>query len=303
MRNILKEKLARGEKPLGTFVGTGSAAVVECLGCAGLDFAILDNEHSPIEAETTARLVCAAERRNITPLARVREISRPAILKLLDVGVQGIIIPDVHSAAEVKRVVDYAKYAPVGQRGFCPSRKDGWGTDTPAGVLETMAHFNGETLVIPQCETTEALADIENIAAMEGVDGIFIGPFDLSISMGLPGAFEEQRFKAALTRIQQACRQAGKPCLIFAGDGAAARCTAGPGLRRRGHRTGCHDADHRCTGAVGRLPRIKKKRGRRPVGRRPLHITYPSFFPAALPSCCRSTDIRGCSGTPEWSGS
>ena len=70
MRNILKEKLARGEKPLGTFVGTGSAAVVECLGCAGLDFVILDNEHSPIEAETTARLVCAAERRNITPLAR-----------------------------------------------------------------------------------------------------------------------------------------------------------------------------------------------------------------------------------------
>lgn len=67
----MKEKLARGEKPLGTFVGTGSAAVVECLGCAGLDFAILDNEHSPIEAETTARLVCAAERRNITPLARV----------------------------------------------------------------------------------------------------------------------------------------------------------------------------------------------------------------------------------------
>lgn len=71
MRNILKEKLARGEKPLGTFVGIGSAAVVECLGCAGLDFAILDNEHSPIEAETTTRLVCAAERRNITPLARV----------------------------------------------------------------------------------------------------------------------------------------------------------------------------------------------------------------------------------------
>lgn len=143
-------------------------------------------------------------------------------MKLLDVGVQGIIIPDVHSAAEVKRVVDYAKYAPVGQRGFCPSRKDGWGTDASAGVLETMAHFNGETLVIPQCETTETLADIENIAAMEGVDGIFIGPFDLSISMGLPGAFEAPRFKEALTRIQQACRQAGKPCLIFAGDGTAA---------------------------------------------------------------------------------
>ena len=71
MKNALKEKLARGEKPLGTFVSTGSAAVVECLGCTGLDFVILDNEHSPIEAETTATLVCAADRLNITPLARV----------------------------------------------------------------------------------------------------------------------------------------------------------------------------------------------------------------------------------------
>lgn len=93
MKNMLKEKLAQGVKPLGTFVGTGSAAVVECLGCAGLDFVILDNEHSPIETETTAELVRAAERRSITPLARVREISRPAILKLLDVGVQGAYYP------------------------------------------------------------------------------------------------------------------------------------------------------------------------------------------------------------------
>ena len=222
MHNTLKEKLAQGRQPLGTFVGTGSPAVVECLGCAGLDFVVLDNEHSPVEAETTASMVRAAELRNVTPLARVREISRPAILKLLDVGVQGLIIPDVRSAEDVRRIVSFAKYAPVGQRGFCPSRKDGWGTDPQCGVLDTMAHFNAETLVIPQCETAEALAEIETIVSMEGVDGIFIGPFDLSISMGLPGAFEELRFKEALTRIQQACRQAGKPCLIFAGDGTAA---------------------------------------------------------------------------------
>ena len=86
MHNTLKEKLAQGKRPLGTFVGTGSAAVVECLGCAGLDFVILDNEHSPVEAETTADMVRAAELRGVTPLARVREISRPAILKLLEVA-------------------------------------------------------------------------------------------------------------------------------------------------------------------------------------------------------------------------
>ena len=222
MHNTLKEKLAQGRQPLGTFVGTGSPAVVECLGCAGLDFVILDNEHSPVEAETTAAMVRAAELRNVTPLARVREISRPAILKLLDVGVQGLIIPDVRGTEDVRRVVDYAKYAPVGRRGFCPSRKDGWGTDPQCGVLDTMAHFNQETLVIPQCETAEALSDIETIAAMDGVDGIFIGPFDLSISMGMPGDFENPQFRAALARILSACRAAGKPCLIFAGDGAGA---------------------------------------------------------------------------------
>ena len=222
MHNILKEKLAQGKQPLGTFVGTASPAVVECLGCAGLDFVILDNEHSPVEAETTAAMVRAAELRSVTPLARVREISRPAILKLLDVGVQGLIIPDVRSTEDVCRVVDYAKYAPVGRRGFCPSRKDGWGTAPRCGVLDTMAHFNQETLVIPQCETAEALSDIETIAAMDGVDGIFIGPFDLSISMGMPGDFENPQFRGALERILSACRAAGKPCLIFAGDGAGA---------------------------------------------------------------------------------
>ena len=222
MHNTLKEKLALGKRPLGTFVGTGSPAVVECLGCAGLDFVILDNEHSPIEAETTADLVRAAQLRNITPLARIREISRPAILKLLDVGVQGLIIPDVRTADDVRRIVDYAKYAPVGRRGFCPSRKDGWGTDPQCGVLDTMAHFNAETLVIPQCETAEALADIETIAAMDGVDAIFIGPFDLSISMDMPGDFENPVFRAALERILAACRAVKKSCLIFAGDGAGA---------------------------------------------------------------------------------
>lgn len=165
--------------------------MVECLGCAGLDFVILDNEHSPVEAETTADMVRAAELRGVTPLARVREISRPAILKLLDVGVQGLIIPDVHSVEDVRRIVRFAKYAPVGQRGFCPSRKDGWGTDPQGSVLDTMALFNAETLAIPQCETAEALADIEAIAATEGVDGIFIGPFDLSILHGHARRFRE----------------------------------------------------------------------------------------------------------------
>ena len=204
MENTLKQKLAAGAQPIGTFFDTASVSLMECLGRTGLDFAIIDNEHSPIEAETTAALVRASELSGICPLARVREISRPAVLKLLDVGVQGLIVPNVKTLAQVQELVNYAKYYPIGQRGFCPSRKDGWGFDGLGSVPETMRHFNGETLLFPQCETAEALAIIKDICAVDGVDGIFVGPFDLSISMGIPGQFD-------------ACRAAGKYCMFFTG--------------------------------------------------------------------------------------
>ena len=147
----------------------------------------------------------------------MREISRPAVLKLLDVGVQGLIVPNVKTLAQVQELVNYAKYYPIGQRGFCPSRKDGWGFDGLGSVPETMRHFNGETLLFPQCETAEALAIIEDICAVDGVDGIFVGPFDLSISMGMPGQFDAPEFQAAVTRIVAACRAAGKYCMFFTG--------------------------------------------------------------------------------------
>ena len=217
MENTLKQKLAAGAQPIGTYFDTASVSLMECLGRTGLDFAIIDNEHSPIEAETTAALVRAAELSGICPLARVREISRPAVLKLLDVGVQGLIVPNVKTLEQVQELVNYAKYYPIGQRGFCPSRKDGWGFDGLGSVPETMRHFNGETLLFPQCETAEALDIIEDICAVDGVDGIFVGPFDLSISMGMPGQFDAPEFQAAITRIVAACRAAGKYCMFFTG--------------------------------------------------------------------------------------
>ena len=121
------------------------------------------------------------------------------------------------SLEQVQELVNYAKYYPIGQRGFCPSRKDGWGFDGLGSVPETMRHFNGETLLFPQCETAEALGIIEDICAVDGVDGIFVGPFDLSISMGMPGQFDAPEFQAAITRIVAACHAAGKYCMFFTG--------------------------------------------------------------------------------------
>lgn len=218
MENLLKRKLQNGEKPIGMFFDTASEYLMECLGRTGLDFVIIDNEHSPIEAETSARLIRTAELSGLTPLCRVRDSSRPAILKLLDVGAQGLIIPNVHTVEQVRDIISYARFYPIGQRGFCPSRKDGWGFDGLGSVPETMEHFNRETLIIPQCETVGALEHIEEIASMRGVDGIFVGPFDLSISMGIPGDFANPVFQAALTRIINACRAAGKWCIFFTGS-------------------------------------------------------------------------------------
>lgn len=218
MENKLKRKLQNGEKPIGMFFDTASEYLMECLGRTGLDFVIIDNEHSPIEAETSARLIRIAELSGLTPLCRVRDSSRPAILKLLDVGAQGLIIPNVHTVEQVRDIISYARFYPIGQRGFCPSRKDGWGFDGLGSVPETMEHFNRETLIIPQCETVGALEHIEEIASLSGVDGIFVGPFDLSISMGIPGDFANPVFQAALTRIINACRAAGKWCIFFTGS-------------------------------------------------------------------------------------
>ena len=215
--NTFKAKILENKKPLGTFVDTGSSFVVECIGRSGFDYIIIDNEHSPVEAETSCGLIRAAELCGITPLARVREISRPAILKLLDVGAQGLIVPNVTTVDEVRELVSYCKYSPLGNRGFCPTRKDGWGFDSDMSVPETMAFFNDSVLLIPQCETVGALEHIEEIAAVPGVDGIFIGPFDLSISMGIPGMFDAPEFLAALARIRSAVHDAGKFCIMFAG--------------------------------------------------------------------------------------
>lgn len=221
--NRFTELLKEGRQPLGMFIESCSPYVVEATGQTGLDYIILDNEHSPIDAETSAELIRAAELAGLTPFCRVREISRSSVLKLLDVGAQGLIVPNVKTAEEVKNLVKWAKYAPIGERGFCPSRKDGFGWRLKLSVAETMAHFNREVLLIPQCETAEALAQIEEIAALPGVDGIFIGPFDLSISMGMAGDFENPVFQEALERIVTATHRAGKFTILFAGTGQKAR--------------------------------------------------------------------------------
>jgi 2-keto-3-deoxy-L-rhamnonate aldolase RhmA len=220
MNNILLNKFNKGEKSMGTFSHLLSSVAVECLGCAGLDYVVLDLEHSPLTPEGANLLITAARSAGLAPIVRVDEISRSPILKMLDSGAQAVIVPRVETMREVEDLVSYAKFAPLGSRGFCPSRDDGWGLAEHAqrGLEEYMQTSNREAMLIIQCETLGCMENIEKVAATEGVDGILIGPFDLSIAMGKPAQFDDCEVKAAFTRILRACQEAGKLAMIFASN-------------------------------------------------------------------------------------
>lgn len=224
MNEFLK-KLSNKERIVGTFFEIGGITAAECMGRTSFDYMIIDNEHGTFEGESTLDAIRGANMGGITPFVRVREISRSAIMKPLDVGAKGLIVPFIESIEDVKKVIKWSKFQPAGTRGYCPSRKDGWGHDEPVGgsMAAIMEYWNKETLVIPQCETPGCLEHIEEIASMEGVDGIFIGPYDLSIGLGMSGQFENPDFLAALERIKTACHSAGKFVIIFTMNTEAAQ--------------------------------------------------------------------------------
>lgn len=225
MINFSKSKLESKKVLLGSFFELGGQTAVEAAAIAGLDFIIIDNEHGPFDTETTLEYVRAAELRGLTPIVRVKEISRSAILKSLDIGARALIVPCIENIDQVKDIIKWGKYPPRGERGFFLSRIAGYGHDPVAskGVRPYMDYMNDETWLIPQCETVGALEHIEEIAAIEGVDGIFIGPFDLSNSMGISGQFDKPEFKEAVERIINACHDNDKFVMYYANDVNIAR--------------------------------------------------------------------------------
>jgi 2-keto-3-deoxy-L-rhamnonate aldolase RhmA len=203
----------------GTFFELGGRGVMEALGHAGLDYVIIDTEHGPFSEETTADLIVAAENCRLLPFVRIGTVTRPAVLRMLDIGARGLIVPNIRSLDQVKELVDYARFPPLGRRGYCPNRTTGWGTDPLVqDVSSYMSESNRRCKLIPQCETRESLEQIEEIAALPGVDGIFIGPCDLSIDLGIPLQFDHPLLTASIERILSACRESGKESYIFAGN-------------------------------------------------------------------------------------
>lgn len=225
MKNAVKEKMLAGSKTLGTFFELASGNVAECIGLSGLDYLIIDNEHGPHNPETTLEFVRAAKLYGITPFARANEISRPAILKLLDAGAMGLIIPCVKTVGEVEKIIEYGKYAPLGARGVGATAGSGYWYEDYAqhGLEHYFTVSNRETMLLPQCETAECLDNIEEIVKVDGIDGIFVGPFDLSTALGKPGEFGDPVVRDAIQHVQKVCKSAGKFSFLFAGTIEKAR--------------------------------------------------------------------------------
>jgi 2-keto-3-deoxy-L-rhamnonate aldolase RhmA len=196
---------------IGTFIKTASPQVVEILGLTDLDYAVVDAEHAPFDRNLLDLMLLAARAAGIPLLVRIPDIAPATILQVLDIGAAGVLVPHVDSAQQAKDVVARARYRHGGVRGFSSSpRFAGYGSMGMKAALDA----GDATCVLAQIESREGLEEAEAIAAVPGIDALFIGRADLALAMG----FEDIRapeVTAATTRIIKAATSAGKVAAMF----------------------------------------------------------------------------------------
>jgi 2-dehydro-3-deoxyglucarate aldolase len=218
MNGELKERLLAGERLAGTVVSLPAPEIAELLATIGFDWLFVDMEHGPLGIRDAQALLQAAGP-DCPCLVRVPTGEEAWIKKALDIGAAGVIVPQVNSAEQARRVVSLCKYPPIGVRGVGLARAQGYGTR----FQEYLAKANEQVLVVIQAETAQAVENIDSIARVPGLDAILIGPFDLSSSLGKPGALADPDVVAAIARVRDACQQAGVRLGAFAADVPAAR--------------------------------------------------------------------------------
>jgi 4-hydroxy-2-oxoheptanedioate aldolase len=221
-----RSRLESGEQLVGTFIQTPSPVIAEVLCAAGPDFVCVEGEHSGLGRETTQALVATIELTGLPAIVRVAANAPVEIAAALDAGASGVIVPRVDSADEAEAAAAAARFPPAGNRGVGPGRASGYGRTV--GAL--LAHANAEVALGVQVESALAVERAAEIVSVDGVDFVFVGPGDLSLSMGAPGGGDE--VEAAIASVLAIAREVGKPCGIWAPTVAvgARRLAAGFGM-------------------------------------------------------------------------
>ena len=227
--NQVKRTLADGGAAVGLMVFEfGTAGVARMARAGGAEFVLYDMEHTGFSPETLKTLLDSARAAQLTPFARVRDARRVSVSQILDLGAMGIMVPMVESAEQAREVVSYARYAPDGTRGVAVYHAD---DIEPDGLPATLAKANREVLVIVQIETAAGVERCEEIAAVPGVDVLWLGHFDLSNFLGIPGQFASAQFQDAVRRIAAAAKKHGKAAGYMAAGAALGREYLGHGFR------------------------------------------------------------------------
>jgi 2-keto-3-deoxy-L-rhamnonate aldolase RhmA len=211
LKNILKEKLRAGKSTVGTFIEIGHPDVTELLSRLGFDWLLLDAEHGPLDYQTMQVMMQSMKGTDCVPIVRTQWNDPVVIKRVLDLGVYGVLIPWVNSKEEAEKAVRACKYPPEGLRGYGPRR---------AAMLDTDYYktANDQLLISVQIETQTALDNLDEILSVDGIDACYIGPYDLSCSLGLgiPPNWSDPRYLAAFDQVLEAAKRHGKAAGMFA---------------------------------------------------------------------------------------
>jgi 2-keto-3-deoxy-L-rhamnonate aldolase RhmA len=208
-----RQRLAAGVHLVGTFIKTPTTHATEILGAIGFDFVVIDDEHAPFDRIAIDTLLLAARAVGTAGLVRVASSDAAYLLSVLDCGATGVLVPHVASAAKAREVAAACRYR-GGTRGYSGSpRSAGYGSGKMWSYVD---HADAEVTVIAQIEDPEALAEIDAIAAVDGIDALFIGRGDLTCAMGAE-TNDAPQVRAVVERIAAAARAAGKPIVVFVG--------------------------------------------------------------------------------------
>lgn len=218
LTNTTKAKLAEGKPVFGCFLRYAEPSLAEYVAMLGWDFLVFDGEHGTLQPRDLEDLCRALELHGVTPIARVTTNQPHIILRFLDTGVHGVHVPWVNTPEAVEQAVRSVKYAPRGERGLAGTRSSEWGLREPLDAYVERA--NRETMVVVHIETREAVAAIEEYVAIDGVDVLFLGPTDLSQSMGHPGNPGHPDVVAAMERVAEVVVPSDKVLGIYAATAA-----------------------------------------------------------------------------------
>jgi len=221
LHNTTKAKLVAGETVHGCFLKYPQPALAEIIAMIGFDIVLFDGEHGTLQPSDIEDLVRAVELRGATPLARVTTNQPQMILRYLDTGLHGVQVPWVNTTQDVELAVQYTKYGPRGIRGLAGGRASDWGLTESIGDYTIRA--NRETMLIVHIETADAVELVEEYVEIDGVDVLFLGPTDLSHSLGYPGQVNHREVQAAMQHVADVVTSSNKALGIYAGTAGFAR--------------------------------------------------------------------------------